>query len=228
MASHILLVEDEPGVTTVITDLLAASGYAVETAADGTAGLRLALSKPFDLLILDVLLPGLGGYEICQAVREHGFEGAILMLTAKGQVADRVHGLRVGADDYLLKPYDPDELLARIEALLRRIHKEHLTPVMRMRFGRVEADFARMKFSKDGIPLSLAAKEIELLRFLINHRGEVLDRERILQSVWPEQAFITPRTVDVHIAWLRQKIEAEPQAPKHILTVWGKGYRFEA
>jgi DNA-binding response OmpR family regulator len=226
MKSRILLVEDEPGVTMVVADLLCAEGYTVETASDGKTGLDLATEEPFDLLILDVMLPGLGGFEICHAVREHGFEGAILMLTAKGQISERVHGLRIGADDYLLKPFDPDEFLARISALLRRVHKEHLTPVTCVNFGGVTADFSQTKFSKNGSPISLSAKEAELLRFLINHRGEVLPRARILKQVWKDQLFITPRTVDVHIAWLRRKLENSPQFPEYITTVRGEGYRF--
>lgn len=227
MNSRILLVEDEPGVALVVTDLLRAEGYSVETAGDGNAGLCRATEEPFDLLILDVMLPGLGGFEICHAVREHGFEGAVLMLTARGQIADRVKGLRIGADDYLPKPFDSDELLARVTALLRRVHKEELTPVMRVSFGNIIADFARAEFFKSGLPINLPAKEAELLRFLINHRGEALPRERILTQVWKGQAFITPRTVDVHIAWLRQKLEPNPQHPKHITTVRGEGYRFD-
>ncbi len=168
MSSRILLVEDEPGVALVVSDLLRAEGHAVETSANGKTGLQLACEKKFDLLILDVMLPGLNGFEICHAVRQRGFDGAILMLTAKSQIPDRVQGLRTGADDYFVKPFDPDELLARVSALLRRIHKEQLTPVMRIEFGKVMADFAKMEFFKDGLPISLAAKEAELLRFLVN------------------------------------------------------------
>lgn len=226
MKSRILLVEDEPGVTLVVGDLLRAQGHEVESAADGTSGLRRALDEPFDLLILDVMLPGPGGFEICHAVRERGFDGAILMLTARGRVPDRVQGLRTGADDYLTKPFDPDELVARIEALLRRVHKAQLTPVMQIRFGEVTADFARMEFSRKGQSVDLAAKEAELLRFLVNQRGQVLTRERILRNVWRDQPHITERTVDVHVAWLRQKLETDPQSPRHILTVRGEGYRF--
>jgi len=226
MSSRILLVEDEPGVVVVVSDLLRAEGHAVEAAREGKSGLRRATEERFDLLILDVMLPGLNGFEICHAVREGGFDGAILMLTAKGQVPDRVQGLRTGADDYLVKPFDPDELLARVSALLRRVHKEQLTPVMRLEFGGVTADFARMEFHKDALPISLAGKEAELLRFLINHRGQVVSREKILKQVWKEQPFITERSVDVHVSWLRQKLENDPQSPRHILTVRGEGYRF--
>ena len=159
----------------------------------------------FDLLILDVMLPGKSGFDICHAARERGFDGGILMLTARGEIRDRVGGLRTGADDYLVKPFDPDELLARVSALLRRVHKEELTPVMRVEFGSIVADFSAMEFSRHGKPLSLTGKEGELLRMLVNHRGQTLSREKILQHVWREQPHITPRTVDVHVAWLRQE-----------------------
>ena len=226
MSPRILIVDDEPGILLVITDLLRAENYAVEAATEGKAGLRLATGKQFDLLILDVMLPGLDGFEICHAAREQGFDGAILMLTAKGQVRDRVHGLQTGADDYLVKPFDPDELMARVNALLRRVHKEDLTPVMKLKFGNIAVDFLRAEFFKSGKAIALAAKEAELLRFLVNHRGQVLSREQILTQVWSGQQFITERTVDVHVAWLRQKLEDNPESPRHILTVRGEGYRF--
>lgn len=226
MSARILLVEDEAGVALVVSDLLRAEGHIVEVAGDGKSGLHRAGEANFDLLILDVMLPGMDGFQVCHAVRERGFDGAILMLTAKGQIPDKVQGLRTGADDYLVKPFDPDELLARIAALLRRVNKEQLTPVMRFQFGDVTADFARMEFIKNGEPISLAAKEAELLRLLVNLRGQVLSRDQILKQVWSEQQFITERTVDVHIAWLRQKLEDDPQSPKYILTVRGEGYRF--
>lgn len=226
MKSRILLVEDEAGVALVVSDLLRAEGHSVQTASDGESGLRQTMESKFDLLILDVMMPGLNGFELCHAVRERGFDGAILMLTAKGQIPDRVQGLRTGADDYLVKPFDPDELLARVAALLRRVHKEKLTPVLHFQFGDVTADFNGMVFTKAGVAVSLAAKEAELLRLLINHRGQVLTREQILHQIWSEQKFITERTVDVHIAWLRQKLEQQPQFPRHILTVRGEGYRF--
>jgi two-component system alkaline phosphatase synthesis response regulator PhoP len=228
MSSRILLVEDERGIAMVVRDLLVAEGHKVEIAETGTEGRQRAAAERFDLLILDVMLPGLNGLELCQTVRERGFDGAILMLTAKGQIRDRVEGLRKGADDYLVKPFAPAELLARVEALLRRVHKKDLTPVMCYQFGNVSADFLKAKFLKEGKPVSLAAKEAELLRFLVNHRGQVLGRETILRQVWAEQKFITPRTVDVHIAWLRQKLEDNPESPRFIVTVRGAGYRFAA
>lgn len=226
MSARVLIVEDDPGIRLVIADLLRSEKYLVETATEGSAGLSLATGRKFDLLILDVMLPGADGFAICHEVRQRGFDGAILMLTAKGQIQDRVRGLQTGADDYLVKPFNPDELIARVKALLRRVHKETLTPVMKFQFGNVTVDFSKTEFLKDGKPVNLAAKEAELLRLLVNNRGQALSRSQILQQVWSGQQFITERTVDVHIAWLRQKLEDNPVSPRHIITVRGEGYRF--
>jgi two-component system alkaline phosphatase synthesis response regulator PhoP len=226
MSARILLVEDEPGIVQVLVDLLEAEGHVVETAADGDTGLELACSGSFDLLLLDVMLPGISGIEVCHGAREQGYDGAILMLTALGRIPDRVHGLRSGADDYLVKPFDSDELLARVDALLRRSRSVGLTPVMRLEFGEIVADFSLGQFTRNGVPVNLAAKEAELLRLLINRRGQVVSRPEILSQIWADQPFITPRTVDVHVAWLRQKIEGLANTPRHILTVRGEGYRF--
>jgi DNA-binding response OmpR family regulator len=223
---RILLVEDEPDVMVVVSDLLRSVGYLVKTEQNGKSGLNRAAEEDFDLLILDVMLPGLTGLEICHAVREQGFDGAILMLTARGQLGDRVLGLRTGADDYMVKPFAPTELVARAEALLRRVRKQNLTPVMRYQFGNVIADFSESRFLKGGKPINLAPKEVELLRLLVNHRGKVVPREAILSQVWKGQKFITARTLDVHVVWLRQKLEEDPKSPKHILTARGEGYRF--
>ncbi len=226
MSSRILLVEDEPGLVLTLSDLLAAEGYQVETATDGLKGLARATSEPFDLIILDVMLPGKNGFDVCREIRQRGVDVAILMLTAKTQVIDRVVGLKLGADDYLPKPFDPSELLARVEALLRRVVKENLTPVARYQFGDVSVDFAKPEVLRNGTPVNLAGKEMQLLRCLIDHRGKVLTREELLKKVWEYQPDISTRTVDVHIAWLRQKLEENPQFPKYILTVRGSGYRF--
>ncbi len=226
MAARILLVEDEAGIAEVLADLLRSEDHEVEIAVDGDGGLKRAVDGGFDVLILDVMLPGMSGYDVCHGAREAGYDGGILMLTARGQVGDRVKGLKTGADDYLVKPPDPDELLARVEALLRRSGKAQLTPVSKIRFGKMAVDFVKQIYEKDGRPLALSAKEAELLRLLVNHRGQVIPREKILAQVWKEQPFITPRTVDVHVAWLRGKIEENPQTPRHLLTVRGEGYRF--
>ena len=209
-----------------LTDLLEAEQYTVETATDGPTGLVKALSAPFDVIILDVMLPGKNGFDVCREIRSRGSDVGILMLTAKTQIVDRVVGLKLGADDYLTKPFDPSELLARVEALLRRVRKENLSAVVRYRFGDVEIDFEKAEALKGGEPVNLAGKELLLLRYLINHRGKVLSRDELLQEVWEYQPDVSTRTVDVHIAWLRQKLENNPQFPKHILTVRGSGYRF--
>ena len=226
MNPRILLVEDEPGLVLTLSDLLAAEGYEVESATDGPTGLARAANGQFDLVILDVMLPGKNGLEVCRELRQRGKDVAILMLTAKTQLTDRVVGLKLGADDYLAKPFEPPELLARIEALLRRVKKQNLPRVARFQFGNVEVDFERSDVRKKGVPVSLTAKELELLRCLIDRRGNVVSREELLEGVWEYQPGVSSRTIDVHIAWLRQKLEDTPQSPRHIHTVRGVGYRF--
>jgi two-component system alkaline phosphatase synthesis response regulator PhoP len=221
----ILLIEDEPGLVMTISDLLTAEGHGVESVSDGDAGLAKATQEKFALIILDVMLPKKTGFEVCRQLRQAGIDTAILMLTAKTQIVDRVVGLKLGADDYLSKPFDPAELLARVEALLRRVNKENRVNVRSFHFGDVEVDFERAEVRKAGIPLALAAKELHLLRYLVNHRDRVVPREEILQQVWEYDSEVSSRTIDVHIAWLRQKLD-NPQNPKFIQTVRGKGYRF--
>jgi two-component system alkaline phosphatase synthesis response regulator PhoP len=228
VSARILLVEDEPGLVMTLTDLLGAEGYDVESATDGPAGLSKALKGKFDLIVLDVMLPGKSGLEVCRELRQQGNDVAVLMLTAKTQLYDRVVGLKLGADDYLTKPFEPPELLARIEALLRRIKHDKLSPVTRFQFGNVDVDFERSEVHKDGVELNLAAKELELLRYLIDRRGNVVSRDELLEAVWEYQPGVSSRTIDVHVAWLRQKLEDNPQTPRHIHTVRGVGYRFAA
>ena len=228
MSSRILLVEDEPGLVLTLTDLLRAEGYTVESAIDGPTGLARAVNESFDLIVLDVMLPGKNGLEVCRELRQRGKDVAVLMLTAKTQLVDRVVGLKLGADDYLTKPFEPPELLARIEALLRRVNKEKLAPVARFQFGNVDVDFETGDVRKDGLPIALAAKELELLRYLVDHRGKVVSRDELLEGVWEYQPGVSSRTIDVHVAWLRQKLEDNPQTPRHIHTVRGVGYRFSA
>jgi two-component system, OmpR family, alkaline phosphatase synthesis response regulator PhoP len=226
MSFRILLVEDEPGLSLTLADLLEAEGYQVDTAADGPSALAKADSEPFDLMVLDVMLPGKSGLDVCRELRRQGKDVAILMLTAKTQLTDRVVGLKLGADDYMTKPFEPAELLARIEALLRRVKKEHLAPVARYRFDGVDIDFERGHVQKNGTSINLAAKELDLLRYLIDRRGKVVSRDELLEAVWEYQPGVSSRTIDVHVAWLRQKLEDTPQHPRHIHTVRGVGYRF--
>lgn len=228
MSSRILLIEDEPGLVLTLSDLLTAEGYVVETAMDGLRGLEKARASQFDVIILDIMLPGKNGFDVCREIRQQGLDVAILMLTAKTQVTDRVVGLKLGADDYLVKPFDSTELLARIEALLRRLRRENLTPVSRFQFANIQIDFEKGEVLKDGVALNLAGKELQLLRYMVAHRGKVLTREELLERVWEYQPSVNSRTVDVHIAWLRQKLEDNPQYPRYIHTVRGVGYKFTA
>ncbi len=226
MSLRILLVEDEPGLVLTITDLLEGEGYEVVARMDGEAGLEAALAGDFSLLLLDVMLPKKNGFDIVRELRQQGRDTAVLMLTAKTQVVDKVVGLKLGADDYLTKPFDPSELLARVEALLRRIKKDARPPVKSFAFGDVVADFERGEVSKGGQPVALASKELALLRYLVDQRGRVVPREELLEKVWEYQSEVSSRTIDVHIAWLRQKLEDTPQSPVFIHTIRGKGYRF--
>lgn len=227
MNPRILIVEDEPGLVLTVSDLLTAEGYEVAAATDGESGLAMATEQQFSVIILDVMLPKKTGFDVCRELRQQGVDSAILMLTAKTQVVNRVVGLKLGADDYLAKPFDPTELLARVEALLRRVHKERRIAVHTFRFDDVEIDFERSEILKAGKQVEVAAKELLLLRYLVDHRDRVVPREEILQKVWQYDSQVTSRTVDVHVSWLRQKLD-NSQNPKHIQTIRGKGYRFTA
>jgi len=226
VSTRVLLVEDEPGLSLTLSDLLTNEGYEVETAKDGVAGLERASAGGFDLLVLDLMLPRMNGLEVCRELRRRGKDLAILMLTAKSQLTDRVVGLKLGADDYLTKPFEPPELLARIEAMLRRTKKEKLAPLASFQFDNIDIDFERNRVTRAGAAVNLATKELELLRYLIHHRGNVVSREELLEGVWEYQPGVSSRTIDVHVAWLRQKLEDNPQTPRHIHTVRGVGYRF--
>lgn len=228
MSARILIIEDEPDIARILADLLRSEGYVVTIAHNGTAGLAHIHQEKTDLLVLDLMLPGMSGMEACQRLRARGFQGGILMLTARGQMSDQIHGLRQGADDYMVKPYHPEELLARIAALLRRLQCPAPGQQTVVTFSGITADLQAHTFVKHGQPLALSAKEAALLGYLITHPGTTISRATLLAEIWPEQPAITPRTVDVHIAWLRKKIEPAPETPQHILTVRGEGYRFVA
>ncbi|MBV9744599.1 MAG: response regulator transcription factor [Acidobacteriia bacterium] len=228
MPNRILLIEDEPGLVMTISELLSAEGYQVDTAADGDEGLSKAIYGNYDLVLLDVMLPRRNGYEICRELRQRAVDSGILMLTARTQVVDRGVGLKLGADDYVAKPFEPAELVSRIEALLHRLRRSHQIPVRSFRFGDVEVDFETAEVRKGGEALNLAAKELQLLRYLVDRRGQVVPREELLRQVWEYSTGASSRTVDVHIAWLRQKLEDNPQRPRHIQTLRGRGYRFSA
>jgi two-component system alkaline phosphatase synthesis response regulator PhoP len=227
MPKRILLVEDEPGLRLTLSGRLTSEGYLVEQAIDGGTGLSRATSEPFDLVILDVMLPDRSGFEVCRDLRQKGVQTPVLMLTARGQIEDRVLGLRLGADDYLVKPFAMSELLARVEARLRR---ETSAPAPEggesYRFGDVQVDFRKAEVVRAGEPVALSAKEFQLLRYLIKQRGATLSRDELLNEVWGYDAMPTTRTVDVHVAWLRRKLEPAPRKPQYILTVHGLGYKF--
>jgi two-component system, OmpR family, alkaline phosphatase synthesis response regulator PhoP len=224
--ARLLLVEDEPGLQLALSDRLVAEGYRVETAGDGNMAVTRATSEPFDVIVLDVMLPGRDGFDVARTVRQQGVQTPILMLTARGQVVDRVVGLKLGADDYLTKPFETIELLARLEALLRRAPTTVGTSVERFQFGVVLVDARKAEVTKDGTLVDLSAKEFHLLRYFIEHRGATISREELLQEVWGYQSTPSTRTVDVHVAWLRQKLEPNPRVPQYILTVHGLGYKF--
>lgn len=222
----ILLVEDEKGLILTLTDRLTAEGYEVVSAADGEAGFRSATSDNFDLIILDIMLPKKNGYDVCRDLRRRGVETPVLMLTAKGETIDKVLGFKLGADDYLTKPFEVAELLARIEALMRRSRSVKDPINGAAAFGNVTIDLARAEVRRSGEPVELSAMEFKLLRFLVENRGVVHSRDELLDHVWGYDAMPSTRTVDVHIAWLRQKLEENPKRPAHIQTVHGMGYKF--
>jgi len=222
---RLLLVEDEPGLVLTLTDRLAREGYDVETSADGESGLERAAANPFDLILLDVMLPRMNGLDVLRELRRRGHETPVIVLTARGQVVDKVVGLKLGADDYVTKPFEMMELLARIEAKLRRAPSS-TRPTDGYRFGAISIDFRKAEVTRDGLPIELAAREFQLLRYFIEHRGATLTREELLNEVWGYNAMPSTRTVDVHVAWLRQKLEPVVKHPQFILTVHGLGYKF--
>jgi DNA-binding response OmpR family regulator len=221
----ILVVEDDKAILMGLQDDLAFEGFEVATASDGKDGLRQALGGVFQLIVLDILLPGLNGFEVCKKLREAGVKTPILMVTAaKTEEMDKVVGLELGADDYVIKPIGSRELVARVKAILRRARKEG-DPEEVFGFGDVKVNFKSHEVHKQGKELHLTALEFHLLQFLITHRGQVVTRDQILDEAWGE-AIVAYRTIDPHIAHLRKKIEDDPARPVHILSSRGVGYRF--
>ena len=222
---RILIVEDEESILMALEDDLGLEGYEVTGVGDGLQGLETAKEKAYDLIILDIMLPGMNGFEVCKQLRQAGVTTPILMLTARGQEIDKILGLELGADDYVTKPFSPRELLARVKAILRRASRtREETDVYR--FGDVEVDFKKHEVRKKGQSVYLTALEFSLLHFLIEHRDRVVSRLTILDEVWDDDVYVLPRTVDTHIAHLRKKIEDDPANPEHIINVHGVGYRF--
>jgi two-component system alkaline phosphatase synthesis response regulator PhoP len=222
----VLLVEDEAGLRLTLGDRLASEGYVVVTASDGEAGLEQAATGAFDVIVLDVMLPRMNGFDVCREVRRRRVATPILMLTARGQVVDKVVGLKLGADDYLTKPFEAIELMARLEALLRRQPAGARAGGDTYRFGDVTVNFRRTEVARNGVVLELSAREFKLLRHFIEHRGATISRDELLTEVWGYDEMPLTRTVDVHVAGLRQKIEANPRSPEFVLTVHGLGYKF--
>ncbi len=224
-ARRVLLIEDEPGLVLTLTDRLTSEGYEVAAASDGPAGLERATRELWDVILLDVMLPGANGFDVCRDLRQRSITTPVIMLTARGQIMDKVLGLKLGADDYLTKPFDMLELMARIEVQLRRASSTQsgTTPY---HFGNISVDFRKAQVLKDGVELDLSAREFLLLKYFIEHREATLTRDELLNEVWGYHSMPSTRTVDVHVAWLRQKIEPNPRNPQYVLTLHGLGYKF--
>jgi two-component system alkaline phosphatase synthesis response regulator PhoP len=223
--AKILIVEDEPNMVAGLRDNFEFEGYQVLTALDGVAGLERALSESPDLVVLDVMMPRMSGLDVCKQLKSKKPGIPIIMLTARGQEVDKVVGLELGADDYVTKPFSIRELLARVKAVLRRAGTLPKTGE-KYAFGEVEVDMRSCQVSRKGKSLEFSSKEFELLKYFLNHPGETLTRDRLLEDVWGYDRFPTTRTVDAHIVRLRQKVEPRPDEPRFILTVHGTGYKF--
>jgi two-component system, OmpR family, alkaline phosphatase synthesis response regulator PhoP len=223
----VLLVEDEEALRMTVGDRLRSEGYLVEYATNGDEALEKATVLPLDLVILDIMLPGRDGFSVCSEIRRAGLITPILMLTARAQTADKVIGLKIGADDYVTKPFDMRELMARVEALLRRAPSRPALHTDSYQFGPIHIDLRGTEASRNGKPLNLSAREFQLLRYFIEHVSVTLSRGELLKEVWGYNTDTFTRTVDVHVASLRHKIEDDPKQPKLILTVQGLGYKFK-
>jgi two-component system alkaline phosphatase synthesis response regulator PhoP len=224
MNEKILLVEDEAAIRMAISDRLESEGFIVETAADGEKGYQQALRNSFDVILLDVMLPKKGGFDVCRDLRGAGLNVPILMLTARSQVVDKVVGLRMGADDYLTKPFEPAELVARVEALVRR--SRNAAGDNLRQFGSLRIDLRGTTVTREGKSISLSAREYRLLEYFVTHTGVTITRDELLREVWGYSTEVFSRTVDVHVGSLRAKIEEDPKKPQLILTIPGLGYKF--
>ena len=221
-----MIIEDEEDLVKGLKLNLADEGYEVDWAPDGVEGLRKALQETPDLIILDIMLPEMDGLEVCRELRQKNIGIPIIMLTAKGEEIDKVVGLEIGADDYITKPFSVRELLARIKAHLRRADRKVNTLNRMYSFGDVEIDFAHFKAKRKGKELDFTSIEMEILKYLIAHHGEVVTRDNLLDKIWGYDSYPTTRTIDNHILKLRKKIEEDPAHPQYILSVYGGGYRF--
>ncbi len=223
---RVLLIEDEPGLVMTLSDRLKSEGYDVGVATDGPSGLRRATTDRWDVILLDVMLPGASGFDVVRDIRQSKVSTPVIMLTARSQIVDKVLGLKLGADDYLTKPFEMLELLARIEAHLRRANQSPHASSARYRFGDIEMDVRKAEVTRSGVAIDLSAREFLLLKYFLEHREATLSREELLNEVWGYVSMPSTRTVDVHVAWLRQKIEPNPRHPQYILTSHGLGYKF--
>ncbi len=222
--ARILIVEDEPDIALGMELDLSEEGYEVQVVGDGEEASRLGRQPGWDLVLLDVMLPHKDGFDVCRELRRAKVRTPILMLTAKAQEAEKIMGLDLGADDYVTKPFSPRELRARIRALLRRTAPEE--PAIE-RFGNCEVDFERDELRRAGKTMELTRIELNMLRLFLNNRGRVLSRSRVIDEVWGSGVFVTDRVVDTHVVKLRRKIEPDPAAPRHLISVRGLGYRFD-
>jgi DNA-binding response OmpR family regulator len=222
----ILIIEDEESILFGLEQDLRIEGYQVSSAKDGLTGLTMAEEGGYDLIILDIMLPQMNGFEVCKHLRQKGIITPVLILTAKSQEVDKVLGLELGADDYVTKPFSPRELRARVNALLRRA-KQNLPEISLYHFGDVEIDFKKYEAAKGGKPVCLTALEFAILQFLIKNKDQVVSRDSILDKVWGNDVYVYPRTIDTHIANLRKKVENDPENPEYIIGVRGIGYKFK-
>ncbi|MDP8245771.1 MAG: response regulator transcription factor [Candidatus Hinthialibacter antarcticus] len=223
---RILIIEDEPDMRRGLQDNLEFENYMVVTTANGVEGLRLAQKEEFDLILLDLMLPGMDGIDVCRHLKDGGSLTPIIMLTARGSEADKIEGLEIGADDYITKPFSLRELLARIKAILRRTQIEPRESIHTFQFSDVTLDFDHMTATKNGEELEFSPREMEIMKLLVESEGKIVSREQFLKQVWGYDNVPATRTVDNHIAKLRQKIEIEPDSPQHIITAHRQGYRF--
>ncbi|MBZ5523847.1 MAG: response regulator transcription factor [Acidobacteriia bacterium] len=226
MSGKILIVEDEEDLRMTLSDRLKSEGYQAEFAGDGNQGLQMALQGNYDLIVLDVMLPQKNGFDVCRDLRKTGLMTPIIMLTARNQLVDKILGLKIGADDYLAKPFEMLELLARVEAQLRRGLAGHADQAAVREFGKIRIDLRGTTVSRDGKPVALSAREFQLLRYFVLHAGTTLSRDVLLKEVWGYNEETFTRTVDVHVGSLRQKLEQDSKQPRLIVTVPGLGYKF--
>lgn len=222
--STVLVIEDDPRIQKALHRQFSAEGYAVHVVGDGTEGLAACRTLKPIAVILDLMLPGISGREVCKGIKAQFPETPVIILSAVSEVADKVLLLELGADDYVTKPFSPRELLARLQAAVRRVNRSERSDILS--FGNVTADFAKMEVVKDGQPVVMTAHELKLLKYFLDHAERVITREKLLTDVWGYHSYPTTRTVDNQILKLRQKLEADPAVPRHVLTIYGAGYKF--